>query len=201
MRFVLAMGFAAAMAAMSTSAQAATVTFGPGGFDGGFATSITYESDNAVAGRGTGNGRFRPQNALGAADGAFFEIGLGSSVDLTFGTLFDTSATIIEVTFNNPSAQIELVSVFGGRNGVFSFLGTVSNVDAQGVGATLIFPTADIFDTLRLVDLTRSSERVGGFDIDSVRVNPVAPIPLPAAGLMLLTGLAAFAATRRRRKA
>ena len=63
---------AVAVALSSVAASAATVTAGPGGFNDGYATSITYDD---AAPRGTGNDRADPTNALGSTVGDFFEIG------------------------------------------------------------------------------------------------------------------------------
>lgn len=178
---------------VAMSASAATVTVGPGGFDDGWATTITY--DDAAA-RGTANDRANPLNALGAADGSFFEIGLGSAVDMTFGTLFEASATVYEITFGNPSNWAESVSLYVGNAGSFTFVETISNAAAVG-GATSVLPSGT-FDTIRLVDTSPlGSLTSGGFDIDAVRVTP-APVPLPASAAMLLVGLGGLAIWRRR---
>jgi hypothetical protein len=203
--------FSAALAAglmiASTPAvlEAATVTTGPGGFDDGWATSITYEDDNTIARRGTNNGRDDPLNALGAPDGDFFEIGFGSTVDLTFGVGFNTSASVFEVTFNSVPSFPESVDLYVGDAGTFQFITSVSNLSAQG-GVTVALPSVGSFDTVRLIDTSPLSSSIesdaygplGGFDLAGVRV---APIPLPAAGWMLLAGLGGLAMVRRRQKA
>ncbi len=81
----------AGSALYAVPASALIVTAGPGGFDNGFATSITF--DDAAA-RGTNNDRDNPLTALGSPNGNFFEIGFGSTIDLTFGSLFDTSISV-----------------------------------------------------------------------------------------------------------
>ncbi|WP_306145157.1 VPLPA-CTERM sorting domain-containing protein [Roseibium sp. MMSF_3412] len=189
---------AAAMAAFSGAAYAAPVTVGPGGFDGGYATSITY--DDAAA-RGTANDRDNALNALGAADGNFFEIGFGSFVDLTFGAVFDNSVVkVFEITFNNVAAFPESVDLYVGSGGSFTFVDSISNLAAQ-TGATAI-TGAGVFDTVRLMDTSTPlfGATTGGFDIDSVKVTP---IPLPAGIALLGTGLAfaGFMSRRRRNQA
>ena len=190
----------AAMLAISpVAANAITVTAGPGGFDNGFATQITY--DDAAA-RGTSNDRDNPLNALGANDGSFFEVGFGSFVDLTFGTLFDTDTTIFEVTFGNPAGFPEAATISVGQGGVFQFVAILLNTAAQS-GA--IIPLAGLggpFDTIRIADISGplNGATTGGFDIDAVRVSAV---PLPAALPLMGAGFAAlgFIGWRRKRKA
>jgi len=200
---------AAAFMALPLAAQAAVTTVGPGGVDDGWATTITYEDDNAIARRGVTNGRDNPLNALGGpADGNFFEIGFGSTVDLTFGRDFRSDVTVFEITFGDPTAFPESVDVYAiAGAGPAEMVGSITNVAASG-GAMLSLAglSMELYDTIRLVDtspLTSSFESdalgpLGGFDIDSVRVNIV---PLPAGGLLLLTALGAFGVARSRKKA
>jgi len=195
----------AATFAIGTQAQAATVTVGPGGFDAGYATSITYEYDNAVARRGTANTRDNALNALGAADGDFFEIGFGSTIDLTFGTTFDTSVSIFEITFGSAARFPESVELLVGSGGSFTSVGSVSNVAAAG-GVTVALGSG-VFDTVRLIDtspLSSSAQsdalgRLGGFDVDSVRVTP-SVVPVPAALPLLAMGIGGLGLMARRRK-
>lgn len=190
----------AAVMSVPAVASAAIVTTGPGGFNNGYATTITYDTD---ALRGKKDGRDNASNALGAQNGKFFEIGFGSSVDLTFGKKFNGKGTVFEVTFGNASNFPEFVDIFAGSGGNFSFVGNLANYsdgkfDLSGLNGP--------FDTLRLTDaspFSSSSEkdsrgRLGGFDIDAVQVSAV---PVPAAGWLLMSGLGAAAALRRRKKA
>ena len=190
----------AAFAVGASAASAAVVTEGPGGFDDGWATEITFENDNSIAKRGTSNDRDDPLNALGATDGEFFEIGIGSTIDLTFGTLFDTSVNVIEVTFGNPANFVESANVYVGVGGSFTLVGQIFNTGAQDPGTTLSLNrlVGGPFDTIRLTDTTVTNASTGGFDVDSVRVEPV---PIPAAGLLLVGGLGLMGAMRARKKA
>ncbi len=192
---------AAMVIGLSTASQGATV--GPGGFDNGWATEITYDP-NAL--RGVTNDRDNPLNALGEADSKFFEIGFGSTIDLTFGKNFASKSTVFEVTFNSVLAFPEEVELWVGKNNVFSYVANVSNLGAQNSdgGATVVLPVGQDFDTVRLIDvspLTSTAETingvpVGGFDVNAVRV---APVPLPAAGLLLLAGMGGLALVGRRK--
>lgn len=192
--------------ALAGAAHAATVTVGSGGFNDGWATTITYEDDNSVARRGTSNDRDNALNALGPNDGNFFELGFRGSADFTFGKKFKASAQIFEVTFGSASSFPEAVDVYVGDGGLFQFVARISNVAAQGGGIVpLTGLIGSTFDTLRLVDaspLSSSAQsdqlgRLGGFDIDAIRV---APVPLPAAGAMLIAAIGGLAFLRRRRK-
>lgn len=174
----------------ATVVPGGTATVGLGGTDGGFATSITFDE---AARRGTSNDRDNALNALGATDGEFFEIGLRSTVDLTFGTLFTGSGSIVEVTFGrSPSSALETAEVRAGLNGTFTLIGTISNALET---STVTFG-AGVFDTLRLTDTTSTNATTGGFDIDSVNVSAV---PLPAAGLLLIGALGGLMGMRRRK--
>lgn len=179
-------------------AEAATVTVGSGGFDDGWATTITYEDDNEVARRGTLNDRDNALNALGSSDGDFFELGFGSSADFTFGTVFDGSVSIFEITFGNAAGWPEEVDVYVGFAGAFQLADTFTNVAAQGGGdVPLAALVGGPFDTIRLVDqspLSSSGQsdsvgNLGGFDIDAVRVSPV---PIPAAVWLFASALGVF---------
>ncbi|TNC70689.1 VPLPA-CTERM sorting domain-containing protein [Rubellimicrobium roseum] len=126
-------------------------------------------------------------------------MGYGAIVDFTFGpeshSLFTGFLKISEVTFNNrATSALESVDVWGGRKGVFVKLGTLTNRAAVGELAL-----DGVFDTLRLADTTfvpRGSSS-GGYDVDQIAV---AAVPVPAAGFLLLSGLAGFSVLRRRRQ-
>ena len=185
--------------------QAAPLTVGPGGFDDGWATTITYEADNTIARRGTANNRDNPLNALGSSDGSFFELGFGSSADFTFGTRFDTSVSVFEITFGSVPGWPESVEVLAGDGGTFTLVGVLTNSAAQGGGA-LSLAGLGTFDTIRLVDGSPLSSTgqsdglgaLGGFDVDAVRISPV---PIPAAMWLFGSALIGVMAIARRKRA
>jgi hypothetical protein len=197
--FKTVLSAAALLGALTGTASATIVTYSnPALPIDGYATSITYD-DAAL--RGSTNDRDNPDNALGATDGDFFEIGYGSTVDLTFGTLFRPSGTTVEITngTRGPNTSFfETITVFFGINGVFTQVATLTNAGPNGpLTLTFSLPGGPSYDTIRFVDTTVGRPGpTGGWDIDSVRVSPV---PLPAAGLLLLAGLGGLAALRRRK--
>ena len=220
------LGLAAALALAPMAASAATVDPAaiPDGFvkasispefQGGWATAIWYDPE---ATRGTANDRENPENALGPITGSnsqnesFFEIGQGSEIFLTFGETFLSPGNIVEITFGGGDADwFESVDVFGGLFGDldadYDFLASIDNIGAGDTdlgGASFEF--AGKYQVLRLIDTTPELNEAGnpnpgydgGFDVAGVQVQPV---PLPAAGWLMLAGFGGLAALRRRKQA
>lgn len=192
----------AALTAMlfAGGASAAVVTVGPGGYDNGYATQVTYNSDNLAAGRGTADGRADGLNALGASDGKFFEIGNHGEVIFTFGTLFSSPGSVTEVTFGGRTTTwVEKALVYVGNLADPGSWTLVNEAPISNAQATTSFTFDGVWDALKFVHFGEIRAN-GSFDIDSVRVTP-APVPLPAAGLMLLAGLGGMAMLRRKQPA
>jgi len=191
-------GVIAAFGVCVFGSSASAVTVGPGGFDGGFATTITF--DDSLT-RSSDNDRDNPLNALGATDSNFFELLVGETVTFTFGSLFTSPGNVVEVTFGNVDNFFESADIFVGNLGdgmpfVEVNENPIENSDAQGpVGFDFTFDGT--FDALRITALS-SPNGTNGFDIDSVRVSPV---PLPAAGWMLVVGIGGLVVMRRKPKA
>lgn len=178
-RTLAAAAVALALALPAGSARAATV----------LATSV----DQYVQGAGVVPARAVTANALGAADGRFLSLGLGGSATFGFGTRFSAPGAVVEVTFGDPRRAVESVDIYGLIGGVRSLLGSLTNLD-DGT-----FRFTGVFDQLQFVDTTTAGGRGrDGYDIDAISVTP-APIPLPAAGSMLLIALGGLALMRRRR--
>ncbi|MEP0569474.1 MAG: VPLPA-CTERM sorting domain-containing protein [Roseobacter sp.] len=159
--------------------------------------------------------RDNPGDALGAPDvftdteGGFFSIPQLTAVVLGFGTVFGGDANFFEVTFGcgGPTCSFaESIDVYA-LNGAytadddgftladlqvlgFSLVASLSNGPANVLGGATV-NIGGPFSYLALVD---TSSGGGAFDVDAVGVQPV---PLPAAGLMLLAGLGSLGAMRR----
>ncbi len=133
-------------------------------------------------------------NALGAVDGKFLSLGLGGDATFSFGQKFGSPAAVFEVTLGSVRSHIETADVFGIIGGIETLIGQVTN--AIGGGS---FAFTGLFTQIKFVDTSPiGGGSTDGFDIDAIKVSSV---PLPAGGLLLLSGLGGIAALRRRRKA
>lgn len=184
----------AALLAMTAGASAATANAGTcSPVDGGWATCIEYEGDNALAKRGTDNDRANPLNALGQDDGDFFEIGLGSYAIFQFGSTFGSPGSTVEVTNGNRADWLEEVAVYASLNGVmYDYITTFDNSSATN---NIVF--AGIYNFLKLVDISPLPPQgtTGGWDVDSIKVTPV---PVPSAIFLLLGALGGLGYMTRR---
>lgn len=196
-----AMGAALAVLMTAGAANAAIVTVGPGGYNGGYATEITYDNDNAAMQRGTADGRDNGANALGATDGTFFELGNVGSAIFTFGMDFVSPGFTAEITYGDRGGFFEQATVEIGNlvGGVFTAVTSVI-VNNTVSGEQQFTFAGGPFNALRFLNSGPILGGTGGFDIDSVRVTP-APVPLPAAGLMLMGALGGMAMLRRKQRA
>lgn len=176
------------------------------------ANAATYFADTVVeANYGTCTGTVRActaddrQNSANAVDGnasTFYALGLGGSLLVSFsqimGNIMPGTVSVFEVTFNRMVGHDEAADVFAiDADGNESLLGRITNA----VGGNSVLASMP-FRQLRLVDVTReqfpNTTSFDGYDVAQISV---APVPLPAAGLMLLGGLGGLAALRRRKKA
>jgi hypothetical protein len=178
MKFLKALAFAGLIAVSGTASQAAVL----------YATSV----DSYTQGLGiTDPNRLVQANALGAPDGAFLSLGRTGEAIVSFGKRFKAIGTLTEITFGNRDNHIEKVELYGGVNGVFTYLGTITNTVANSA-----FSFAGVFDQLKLVDVSPAGPRRDGWDIDAISV---VPVPVPAGGLLLLTAIGAVSMLRRRK--
>lgn len=148
------------------------------------------------------NGRLTLANALGETDGKFYSLGQDGTLTLGFDVAsFAPGAklTLEEVTFNGPdrSRHFEAVDVYSVFGGIATFVDTIYNTTRV---ATLRIMQK--FEYIRLVDVTRreyvSTSSFDGYDVDSVKI---APVPVPAAGFMMLVGFGCLSLMRRRKSA
>jgi hypothetical protein len=145
--------------------------------------------------------RSDPTAALGAPDDKFFSLGNGGHIVLGFaGAPFGSgTATTYEVTTNRKNDHKEAIEVYSIFQGVQSaLLGVITNFNESGS----VFVTG-AFDSIKLVDITYTlfpdTTSFDGFDVNAVGISDVSPIPLPAAGFLLLAGLGGLAAVRRKK--
>lgn len=149
------------------------------------------------------NDRQDAENALGAPDTSFYALGYGGTLTVGFAKELISGIQNVftfEVTFGSveKARHFEAADVYSILNGVETLLGRILNVNGGGE-----VQSKGPFEYIKLVDATEDQYGKGttsfdGFDVESISI---APVPLPAAGGMLLLGLGGMAALRRRNKA
>lgn len=174
--------------------------------------SCWKQNEAAASACNPSSSRHDPNAALGAPGDSnpnagkedFVSLGFGGSLTVGFGQSFSNpqNVRVYEITYSsdgvNPPSDNhkEAVDVYAVLGGMETKLGTLLNYGTNSVVGNVAF------DFIKLVDVTLETfGRAGttsfdGFDVNSVAV---APVPLPAAGLMLMAGLGGFAALRRRK--
>ncbi len=190
--------------ALATSAQAATI----------WATSVT-DGVTTCSVQENDSARSNVCNALGVADGdfaggrgnGFFSTkNAANGVTFSFGQAFTGPITFYEITGNgNAAGHTEYLDfeVFATTTGGASILGTVTNLGGTLVPGTqsrleVVFDGLGgrAFTSLFVKDASGTSD---GFDIDAISAQAVAAVvPLPAGGVLLLSGLAALWMGRRK---
>lgn len=176
-----------ASATFTTEVKAATL----------FASEVLFADCNLTCG---GAGRDDPLAALGVGDNTFYSLGLGGELIVGFGQAFTGPGTVIEVTNGNVAGYgIESADVFVGSfaTNTWTKISEVFNTTAQ---TGFSFSFAGIFDAMKLVDTTSFNCTLqactgDGFDVDAISATAV---PLPAAGMLLLSALGGMAYFRRR---
>jgi hypothetical protein len=182
----LAIGLAGAASAATVTWSALPATSAPN-------PTITAQSGTVIADTaGTVGGvRLSPwQGTAGAATNVFTSVAVGFA-EYSFNTLKGS----LSFVWGSPDS-FNSVQFF--RNGSL-----IDTVIGFGTGKNLALPTALMtligddmgFDAVRFV-----SERKA-FEYGFVTVTDLAPIPVPAAGLLLLTAVGGVAALRRRKSA
>ena len=166
-------------------------------------------------------------NALGAPDqnsdnraaGGFLSAGKYDALKFTFGKDVSFSAPIkfFEISFNTPNSYKESIVFLLTGSGGATFLNLEKlyevEVEAGDVRDKLVNVEGSIdpgnndrwiltyntdlgpFDALWVFDKSGTPD---GFDIDAISAVSASPVPLPAAGFLLIAGLGGLALMRRR---
>lgn len=153
---------------------------------------FTYDDPGKIATRTNVN------NALGApeddATDNFLSLGFGGEAVFSFGGMFSEQVKVWETTlggYNSQDEYDEQVEVFVG-NDLENWLsiGVIENI-ADGAytdGATLDIGNDNLYQFVRLVDLSPVSEDRDGFDVNAIAVNTgMESVPEPTSILGLLT--------------
>ncbi|MBG6172956.1 hypothetical protein IWQ55_000017 [Labrenzia sp. EL_208] len=192
-----------------------------------FATGASAATISAVQGTEADGSPVSAARSIlaNASDGdvnTFYSLGIGGSITASVSPLDVAGASAVEVTFNNSAGFPEAAKVYAGTDSSGQLLGEIFNL-ASGVsttftgllgssivasgntpstGFTSFLINIGLVETsaLTLVDTTIQFGPTGskdGFDVGEFSVTPV---PLPAAGWMLLVGVGGLAAMRRRQR-
>lgn len=196
---------AAALALSGGAAQAGTIwatevtTAGPGGFFN--VACNTPDRDDACNALGS------PDGVGGSSASGFVSTANFDTLTFSFGQDFLLPVHVFEITTGTPSTYEEILALsFSVVGGGFTTELDILNVDGVAVTNdrwqyTISFGDVDLAGPYNAIVVNDNSDLMNGtrdgFDIDAIGVTPV---PLPAAGWMLLAGLGGMAALRRRQK-
>ncbi len=158
-------------------------------------TGLTKNGASIAAARLNGN------NALSAPDSAFYSLGFGGSITLSFGTLFGEGLVeVFEIT--NGVYPEEAAKVFALDEGIWKEIGTVTNVAGQNT-LTISGVCLSGCSELKILDASNAALHANdadGFDLNAVSVTPfAAQMPAPATAALLGVGLLGVAGALRRR--
>ncbi|OWJ71008.1 VPLPA-CTERM sorting domain-containing protein [Haematobacter massiliensis] len=142
--------------------------------------------------------RSNPIAATGAEDGSFYSLGFGGSIVLGFSSLVSGAGKVFEVTNLPRETYIESAIFSVSLDGKsWTTLGEYSNQVSSLYSATP-FLFLKVEDTSPVI----AGHGRDGYDIDAIGFEEyVAAVPLPAAGLLLIGGLAGLGAIKRRKAA
>jgi hypothetical protein len=192
----------------STTNTGTSLTVGPGP-NLGFTFSPNANVQAAGHSSSTGNGKFE-NNPSGQSEILYFASTTGQSI-MDFSAGFDSLSFNYSFSGNSTANNGETVSIWSGLDGTGTLLDTLT-LNAAGQTTACTAPldaycswsavTGSGFTGAESAVFAPNSQTLST-EFDGLQVTtPVAPVPLPAAGWLLLSGLAGIgAATRRRQKA
>ncbi|MDJ0554404.1 MAG: PEP-CTERM sorting domain-containing protein [Microcoleaceae cyanobacterium MO_207.B10] len=121
-------------------------------------------------------------------------MGFGGEVVFSFAEMFSKEVTVFETTLGNYSFQSdddEQVEVFVGNDlNNWLSIGEIQNIgdETSSGGATLDIGNNNLYQYVRLVDLSEVVDDGDGFDINAIAVNTaMESVPEPTSTLGLLT--------------
>lgn len=172
------------------------------------AATIYADSVTAFLGPQSEGVRRDGKSALGASDGTFLSLGFGGAAVFAFEQAFTGPASFLEVTWGRregyrESARVFVGNIFDSRKSVFtaSDFTAIREITNAEAASSLAFDGK--WKYLAILDTSPRVTGRDGFDIDSVSVTTfplaatIAPVPLPASGLILFGGMLALIGWRR----